>query len=112
MNQELFNKVKEFAVNQAAVEEKEATESASIEDDLGISGEDAVEFIIAFGKKFNVDVSKFMAAEYFSPEGDVILPAIIRFFTGKKQPKRKNLTIGHLIKAIVAGRLDEEVINS
>jgi acyl carrier protein len=111
MNQELFNKVKEFAVNQAAVEENEVTESASIEDDLGVYGDDAVEFIIAFGKKFNVDVSKFMAAEYFSAEGDVILPAIIRFLTGKKQPKRKNLTIGHLEKAIVAGRLDEEVIN-
>ncbi|SRR5260370_34310811 len=112
MREEIFNKLKEFAVEQAAVGEEEITESASLEDDLGVSGDDAVEFIIAFGKKFNVDVSKFMAADYFSPEGDVILPAIIRFFTGKKQPKRKNLTIGHLEKAIEAGRLDEGVINS
>ncbi len=111
MDQELFNKVKEFAVNQAAVEEKEVTESASIEDDLGVHGDDAVEFIIAFGKKFNVDVSKFMAAEYFSPEGDVILPAIILFFTGKKKRKHKDLKIMHLEKAVIAGRLDEEVIN-
>lgn len=112
MNQELFNKIKEFAVSQAAVEEDEVTESASIEDDLGVSGDDAVEFIVAFGKKFNVDVSNFMAAEYFSPEGDVILPAIIRFFTGKKKRKQKDLKIIHLEKAVIAGRLDEEVINS
>jgi acyl carrier protein len=77
---------------------------------LGISGGDAVEFIIAFGKKFNVNVSKFMAAEYFNPEGDLILPAIIRFLTGKKKRKQKCLKIIHLEKAVIAGRLDEEVI--
>ena len=59
MNQELFNEVKEFTVNQAAVEEREVTESACLEDDLGIYGDAAVESIVAFGKKFNVDVSKF-----------------------------------------------------
>ena len=112
MDTEVFNKLKTFTLSQAAVEGKEVTKSASLEDDLGVSGDDAVEFIIAFGKQFNVDVSKFMAADYFSPEGDVILPALIRFFTGKKQSKRKNLTMKHLEKAIVAGRLDEEVINS
>ncbi len=32
MNQEIFNQIKEFAVRQAAVEEDEVTESASIED--------------------------------------------------------------------------------
>lgn len=111
MNQELFARIKDFVVNKAAVEEEEVTENASIEDDLGVSGDDAVEFIISFGKRFNVDVSKFMAAEYFSPEGDVILPALIRFFTGKKKRKHKDLKIIHLEKAVIAGRLDEEVIN-
>jgi hypothetical protein len=49
-----------------------------------------------------------MAAEYFSPEGDVIWPAIIRLFTGRKKAKQKDLTVKHLEKAIIAGRLDEE----
>jgi len=31
-------------------------------------GGDAVEFITAFGKEFNVDVSKFMIGEYFRPD--------------------------------------------
>lgn len=112
MSEEVLNKIKKFAVKQAAVEEEEITENASIEDDLGVYGDDAIEFIIAFGKEFNVDVSKFMAADYFSPEGDVILPAIIRFFTGKKKRKQKDLKIMHLEKAVIAGKLDEEVINS
>ena len=112
MSSEIFDKIKKFTVKQAAVTEEEVTENASLENDLGVSGDDAVEFIIAFGKEFNVDVSKFMAADYFSPEGDFILPAIIRFFTGKKKTKQKDLILKHLEKAMIAGRLDEEVINS
>jgi hypothetical protein len=33
-------------------------------------------------------------------------------FTGKSKPSRKILTVGHLEKGIIAGKLDEEVINS
>ena len=112
MNNGIFDRLKRFTIKQAAVTEKEITENAGLEKDLGVSGDDAVEFIIAFGKEFNVDISKFMAADYFSPEGDTILPAIIRIFTGKKHPKKKELTIKHLEKAIITGRLDEEVINN
>jgi acyl carrier protein len=82
-----------------------------LEDDLGVSGDDAVEFIAAFGKEFNVDVSHFMAADYFEPEGDIILLSILRFLTGRKKQSKKILTVGHLEKAIVAGRLDEDVIS-
>ncbi|MBP4139794.1 DUF1493 family protein [Flavobacterium cupreum] len=107
MNEEIFNKLKEFVVNQSAVNDQIITRSTQIENDLGVYGEDAVEFIVAFGKGFNVDVSRFMASDYFSPEGDFILPAIIRFLTNKKKKERKSFTIGHLEKAIIAGKLDE-----
>ena len=112
MSMEIFNRLKYFTIKQAGVTEEEVTEDALLENDLGISGDDAVEFIVAFSKEFNVDVSKFMAAEYFSPEGDAILPAIIKLFTGKKKVKQKELTIKHLEKAVMAGKLDEEIINS
>ena len=112
MSVEIFDRLKIFVIKEAAVEEEEVIEDASLENDLGVHGDDAVEFIVAFSKEFNVDVSRFMAAEYFSPEGDVILPAIIRLFTGKKKAKQKDLTIRHLVKAVIAGQLDEEVINS
>ena len=112
MNNETFNKIREFTIEQAAIREELIREDASLDNDLGITGDDAVEFIIAFGKTFDVDVSKFMAADYFNPEGDIILPTIIRFFTGKRKPKHKNLLLKHLAKAVIAGKLDEEVINS
>ena len=112
MSDEIFDKLKAFVVEQAAVEDEEVTRDAGIEEDLGIYGDDAVDLLIAYGKAFNVDVTKFMAADYFSAEGDPILPAIIRSLTNRKKRKAKVLTVGHLEKGIIAGRLDEEVINS
>lgn len=112
MSSEIFESIKKFTVKQTGVSDDEVIEDAELESDLGVSGDDAVDYIIAFGIEFKVDVSKFMAADYFSPEGDFILPAIIRMFTGKKKRKTKELTIRQLEKAVKAGRLDEEVINS
>lgn len=82
-----------------------------MEEDLRITGDDADEFLIEFGKIFSVDVSNFPVGDYFGDDGDSILPAIIRMFTGRKKRKTKRLTIGDLEKAIIAGRLDEDVIH-
>ncbi len=110
MNETIFDKLKVFVIEQAAVEAEEVTRNARIEDDLGVYGDDAVDLLIAYGKVFNVDITKFMAADYFTGEGDTILPGIIRVLTNGK--KRKTLTVGHLEKGIIAGRLDEEIIDS
>jgi hypothetical protein len=112
-DEELLAAIKEFTQEQAGKDPNDIKAGSFLEKDLGIYGDDAMEYVIAFGKKFNVDVSKFMAADYFSPEGGFRLPpAIIKFFGGKKKPRQKELTINHLIKSVIAGRLDEEVINS
>lgn len=74
-----------------------------LEKDLGITGDDSEDFLIAFAKEFNVDVSKFPVGDYFKDEGDPLFPSARRV---------KALTVGQLEKAILAGRLDEEVINS
>lgn len=112
MSEEIFEKLKQFIVNEVGVEDEEVTREAGIEKDLGIYGDDSDDFLIAFGKEFNVDISQFPIGDYFSDEGDPILPAIIRFLTNKKKRKTKELTVGHLEKGILAGRLDEEIINS
>ncbi|MDB5151972.1 MAG: acyl carrier protein [Mucilaginibacter sp.] len=108
MNEEL----KAFVIKQSAVDDEEITPETQLANDLGVNGDDAIEFIIAYGKRFNVDVSKFMAADYFGPEGDVILPSLIRSITGKLKPRKKGLTVGHLEKGIKAGKLDENVISA
>lgn len=106
MNNEIFNKLKDFVIHQSAVNDEIITRQTEIESDLGVYGDDAVEFILAFGKAFNVDVSNFMVSDYFNNEGDFILPTIIRFFTNTKKKERKSFTVGHLEKAITTGKLD------
>lgn len=107
MSSDVFNSLRSFIAQQAAVDFEEVTQTALIEDDLGVTGDDAVEFIIAFGMTFNVDVSNFMAAEYFGPDGGISLPK----FLDTNKRNRKQLSVMHLQKAIVAGRLDENIIN-
>lgn len=111
MSEEIFEKLKAFVIKQAAVEDEEVTVDAQIEDDLGVTGDDAVDFLIEYGKAFNVDVTKFMAADYFRGEGGIGVPWFIKKLLGIKR-SRKILTVGHLAKGILAGRLDEEIINS
>ena len=110
MNIGIFINLKSFVIRQSAVKDEEITRDTSIEDDLGVTGNDAVDFLIADSKTFDVDVTKFMAGDYFGPERNVVLSELFGGFTDKR--KRKILTVYHLEKGIIAGRLDEDLINT
>ena len=77
----------------------------TVQKDLKLWGDDAFEFIEAFGKEFNVDLSEFEIKRYFRPEGDLILPAIIRTILFKKEAKYTPLTLGDLEDSIDKGKL-------
>jgi acyl carrier protein len=111
MKNELFERLKGFVIRQSCVDDEVITDETRISDDLGVNGDDGVEFMIAYGREFNVDVSKFMAANYFDPEGSRVLSAIVESLHGYNKSKRKPLTVGHLLRGIQAGRLDEEVMS-
>lgn len=105
MTQNPFSNLKLFIQKEFGIKENRIQLQSRIEEDLRITGLDAVDFIVFFGKKNNVDVSNFMAADYFEPEGmNLLLPRTI--------PNKKVLTINHLLKAVEAGRLNEYVINN
>lgn len=112
MKDAIFEKIKSFVIEQRWEYPFVLERTTKIEKDLRITGDDAVEFIFAFSKKFNVNISNFMMTEYFEPEGDKILPAMIRFFTGKKKAKNKELLLGDLERAVEAGKLDNTAIGS
>ena len=72
-----------------------------IEDDLGVTGLDAIELLKNYGKMFEVDLSNFTHEKYFYPEpiffiwkAKIILP----------------LTVGDLYKGIINKRLDDLLI--
>ena len=104
MDEMIFEEIKELIMETTAVRIKVWDNNIIIDRDLRITGADAIDFIVAFGKRFKVDVSNFMAADYFDAEG-------VGWFMPNYNPNKKKLTLGHLVKAVNAGRLDELVIN-
>src|ERR1700742_3775644 len=104
MNDETFNRIKAFVLKSGfgyvlpSLKEREISSATRLKEDLKINGDDADIFLIDFGKEFNVEVSKFKIDEYFDDEGDEILPAIVRMFTGMEKRRKKELTLGHLEK--------------
>jgi len=81
------------------------TKDTKLQEDLNIWGDDAVEFIYDFGKKFNVDISEFDIRKYFKPEGDTILASIVNHFRKTRPQKFSSLTLGDLEQAIRDGKL-------
>ncbi len=86
--------------------------NTKIEEDLRITGDEAWDFLIKYGKYFNVETSNFIFSDYFEAEGIDFITPILEILRLKKKKKKKELTIGHLIKAIEAGKLDDEIINA
>ncbi|QHS58573.1 DUF1493 family protein [Chitinophaga agri] len=101
MKEELLNDLVAFIHQQSRHFDIPVTTGTSIENDLGITGDDGEDFIIQFSKKYSVDISSFHFTKYFYPEPSMLLI-----------PKEiKILTVGDLMKAIAARRLDDDVIN-
>ena len=105
MNQKIFNDIKLFVEEMRWKYPFELVRETRIEQDLGITGVEAYEFIDAFRKQFSVDVSNFKFESYFESEGDWILPTLVRFLLGKKKRDKMILTLGDLEKAVESKEL-------
>lgn len=81
------------------------TENTTLQEDLNIWGDDAVEFLEEFSNRFGVDISEFDFDKYFKSEGDPILQTIIRLIKRGKTPKYTPLTLGDLKDAMEKGKL-------
>jgi acyl carrier protein len=67
-----------------------------IEDELGLTGDDGIELICNYSKKFNVDITDFKFDKYFHPE-----PGIFNTFKKTILPIR----INDLYNGIINGKL-------
>ena len=104
MGDEVLEEVTSLIEKQMGRYKKPIVRETCLEKDLGISGDDAVELLLDYSKKFDVDVSKFDIRKYFTPEGDTLLG----FLSGKKG--KKELTVGDLEKGVMAKQLNEDII--
>lgn len=83
------------------------TAHTRLQDDLGVYGDDATDLLLAYAKTFHVDISQFMAADYFDAEGINVLSWFLPV-----KARRKQLTVGHLQQGIDAKRLNEGIIQA
>ncbi|QRY60488.1 DUF1493 family protein [Sphingobacterium siyangense] len=120
MEDEILNEIRTFVYDGGwgytlpfpfLFKKKEINRDTKLVVDLKITGDDADDFFIAFAEKFNVDISGFKIGDYFGNEEDFVASLIKDLFRNKEKG-RKSLNIGHLEKAVIVGRLDEDVINS
>jgi hypothetical protein len=86
-----------------------------LQDDYGLYGDDACEFLIAFSKTFNLTIAKdFNVAPFFDDESAGCILFLYRIFKGKSKGiyrNRKSFNLGHLEKAIAKGSLDNSIFN-
>lgn len=101
MNNKIFNEISDFMEDYKwYLDDKEMTRETRLEEDFGITGDEAAEFLDAFVKRFNIkNYSEFKFDDYFESEGIDI------FAIFKKKKERKILTVGDLEKAVETGIL-------
>jgi len=103
MSNSIFENLKHFITKQRGTYRFKLSRDLDLETDLEIYGDDVEEFIESFSIEFGVDVSKFDASKYFSPEGDPFIAKIVSWVLrvkAKKDIQRLSITIGDLEKAI------------
>ncbi len=68
----ISEKLKHFIIKETGLKKANITMETSLEKDLNIYGEEALDFIQHFSECFKVNISGFKIDEYFSSEGDII----------------------------------------
>lgn len=99
-----FEEICQFVVEQRWEYDFPLTRETTLRKDLSLGGDDAAEFIENYGKRFKVDLNKFIFDNYFPPEGDFILRKIIGVLFSKKDPDYIPITLGDLEEAAKKGK--------
>lgn len=85
--------------------------SSRLEEDLGVTGVDAIEFIGKWAETFGVHATEFPCDRYFGPEGQGMVTTLLALFSERyRKPPRVPLTLGMLEEAMRLGRWDSEAI--
>jgi hypothetical protein len=108
--QEVSAELKEFIRKEIGLSpENPLNPSDTLEDDLGVTGDDADDFMGAFSKRFNVEPGDFDFHRYFEMEGFSVWPFSIltnwlhQRWSIKKYDHREPVTVGMLQRAIDLG---------
>ncbi|KVD94280.1 acyl carrier protein [Burkholderia stagnalis] len=81
------------------------TPDSRIEEDLRLTGLDAVEFIDKWAETFGIEAQGFPYSRYFGPESLDVIKSVLGLFSKKhRDPELVPLTLGMLAEAMRRGR--------
>ena len=102
MNNDIFDKIKYFTIKIRGNYKNALTRETLLEQELKITGDDAIEFLEAFSKEFDVNINNFEFNKYFGSEGESLLTALnhLSTRTGSKSRGKLDLTLGDLEQAV------------
>ncbi len=103
--QNIFENLKKFINKETLVDKIKITRMTNIERDLGITGDDAWDFLEKYGNKFKVDISNFDFNKSFQEEGSWVFGWVLNIFSNKNST-RQTLTVGQLEEAVKIGKLE------
>jgi hypothetical protein len=84
-----------------------------LEEDLRITGLDAVEFIDKWAETFGVEAQGFPYDRYFGPDSLDVIRSILGVFSKRfRDPELVPLTLGMLAEAMRRGRWDTAAIEA
>ena len=107
MNIELLNEVIAFVAEYWGEPKSRLFAETSVNNDLGIDGDDGLEFMEAFSRRFAVDLETFPYDNYFGPEAAAnpisIIVAMTRYITTGKSTNLSPLMLRQLAVAVENG---------
>jgi len=86
----------EFTAKMAAVKPERLSGATRLFEDLGMDGDDGVEFLDAFGQEFGVDMAACDPSDYFGPEATMLLDDLILLLTDGARLRHTSLTLADL----------------
>jgi acyl carrier protein len=100
----VLERVKDFLSKHLGVRKDGLAPSTRIEEDLGCSGDDALELMQAFGEQFNIDLCDFNPYLYFDKEGFDPIGCLLDLFRKGGSARRATLTLEDLVNAVRVGK--------
>ena len=98
---EVYLLVVDFLSDELSVNKEKLSPHSRIFHDLGVDGEDGVDLLNAYSKKFNVDISDFPYSAYFGDEGTISpFGFLARLLKGRTKDNKKPLTVSDLVEGV------------
>jgi len=103
----IFNQIREFIASKRGIKSSKISVNSKLYHDLGLDGDDALEFFESFSCIFCVDISEFYLDNHFGSEYSAPIRLILRKlpFIKRYIKEYEPITVADLINAVKSKKL-------